>query len=80
MHGIIKEHFIPQSETYSTLPVFEHLSREKFEIILYTNKLTNHPLEQYCCSCVDRIVKLENDIDYLYHILNNQSEEEEVIV
>ncbi|WP_293058476.1 glycosyltransferase [Okeania sp. SIO2B3] len=59
--GIIKEHFQPQSETYSILPVFEHLNREKFELILYTNNQTNHPLEQYCCSCVDRVVKLEND-------------------
>ncbi len=56
--GILSTHFNPQTETYSTLPVFEHLDRNQFEIILYTCQESNHPLHQYCQSRADRGLKL----------------------
>ncbi|WP_052001783.1 glycosyltransferase [Lyngbya aestuarii] len=56
--GILSNHFTPQTETYFTLPVFEHLDRSQFEIILYAFHCNQHPLEQYCQSCADRLVKL----------------------
>jgi predicted O-linked N-acetylglucosamine transferase (SPINDLY family) len=56
--GILSTHLNPQTETYSTLPVFEHLDRNQFEIILYTCQINNHPLEKYCQSRADRWVKL----------------------
>ncbi|MEY3198764.1 MAG: hypothetical protein RJA13_722 [Bacteroidota bacterium] len=59
--GILSMHFIPQTETFATLPVFEYLDRS-FEIILYTSKITNHPLEQYCESRADRLVQLPEDV------------------
>jgi predicted O-linked N-acetylglucosamine transferase (SPINDLY family)/glycosyltransferase involved in cell wall biosynthesis len=59
--GILSMHFVPQTETFATLPVFEYLDRS-FEIILYTSKITNHPLEQYCESRADRLVELPEDV------------------
>jgi len=59
--GILSMHFVPQTETFATLPVFEYLDRS-FEIILYSSKITNHPLEQYCESRADRLVQLPEDV------------------
>lgn len=59
--GIINDHLNPQTETYLTLPAFEYLNREQFEIILYVTQANNHPLEQYCRSRADRLVRLPDD-------------------
>ena len=59
--GILNAHFGTQTETFTTLPVFEHLNRHQFEIILYSNSVDNSPLEQYCKSRADQLVKLPSD-------------------
>ncbi|QNH57127.1 glycosyltransferase [Limnospira indica] len=59
--GILNDHLNPQTETYLTLPAFEYLNREQFEIILYVTQANNHPLEQYCRSRADRLVRLPDD-------------------
>jgi predicted O-linked N-acetylglucosamine transferase (SPINDLY family) len=46
--GIVNRHFGPQTETYCTLPTFEHLDPERFEVILFYHKLVDSPLEKYC--------------------------------
>src|SRR5712692_2399457 len=46
--GILAAHFFPQTETYATLPVYRHLDRTKFEVILFAPHQSNHPLERYC--------------------------------
>jgi predicted O-linked N-acetylglucosamine transferase (SPINDLY family) len=70
--GILSMHFVPQTETFATLPVFEHLDRS-FEIILYTSKITNHPLEQYCESRADRLVQLPEDVQSQVEILRQDN-------
>jgi len=60
--GILAAHFAPQTETYATLPVYRHLDRTKFEIILFTAQQTNHPLEQYCIKHADRFVVLPQNL------------------
>ena len=50
--GILAAHFLPSSETFASLPVYEYLSRD-FEVILYSLQETNHPLELYCKSCAN---------------------------
>lgn len=60
--GILNAHYKPQTETYATLPVFEHLDREKFEIILFGAELGGHELERYCQSRADRLIGLPRDI------------------
>ncbi len=59
--GIINDHFTPQTETFATIPVFEHLNRDQFEIILYALNTNGHPLEQYCQSRADKLVTLPQD-------------------
>ncbi|MDY6807004.1 MAG: glycosyltransferase, partial [Cyanobacteriota bacterium] len=60
--GILKDHYTPQTETYSLLPAFEHLDRSKFEIILYAVKSNGHPLEQYCQNRADKFLRLPDDV------------------
>lgn len=56
--GILAAHFTPQTETYATLPVYRHLDRSKFEVILFSLQQINHPLERYCAQYADRFVAL----------------------
>ena len=56
--GILAAHFSPQTETFATLPVYEHLDRQQFEIFLFTCQVTNSPLERHCTSRADRLVPL----------------------
>ncbi len=60
--GILCDHFTPQTETFATLPVFEYLDREQFEVILYTFKVNEHPLEEYCRSRVAHLTQLPQDL------------------
>jgi predicted O-linked N-acetylglucosamine transferase (SPINDLY family) len=61
--GILKGHFNPQTETFLTIPAFEHLDRSRFEVILYATYLNQCPLEQYCQSLVDKVVHLPQDLE-----------------
>jgi len=60
--GILAENYNPQPEAYNTLPIFEYLDRDKFEIILYALKVNGHPLEQYCQSRAHRLVELPQEL------------------
>jgi predicted O-linked N-acetylglucosamine transferase (SPINDLY family)/GT2 family glycosyltransferase len=59
--GILAAHFTPGSETFAYLPVYEYLSRD-FEVILYSLKATDHPLEQYCRSCANSFKLLSQNL------------------
>jgi hypothetical protein len=59
--GVLSNHFTPQPETFATLPTFEYLDY-RFKVILYTNIQSGHPLETYCESRVDHLVKLPEDL------------------
>ena len=42
-------HFRPQTETYATLPVYQYLDPEKYEVILISQShIGDHPLETLC--------------------------------
>lgn len=60
--GILAAHFQPQTETFATLPVYKHLNRDLFEIILYTLQAGNHRLERYCGGHADAMVLLPQDL------------------
>jgi predicted O-linked N-acetylglucosamine transferase (SPINDLY family) len=61
--GILCPQFKSTSETFATLPVFEYLDRDRFEIILYTLKVNGSALERYCSSRADRLVDISTRID-----------------
>jgi predicted O-linked N-acetylglucosamine transferase (SPINDLY family) len=60
--GILAAHFAPQTETYATLPIYRHIDRAKFEVILFSLKQSNHPLERYCIQHADRFVLLPGQL------------------
>ncbi|MEG4318187.1 MULTISPECIES: sulfotransferase [unclassified Microcoleus] len=60
--GILKVNFAPISETFTTIPAFEHLDRDRFEIILYVLGAIDRPLDVYCQSRADKLVKLPNEL------------------
>jgi predicted O-linked N-acetylglucosamine transferase (SPINDLY family) len=60
--GILAAHFGPQTETYHSLPYYEHIDREKFEVILLTPQVSEHPMHKYCASRADRVVGLQGGI------------------
>ncbi len=61
--GILSAHYNPQTETYATLPVYEFLDRNRFEIILYGSSLGGHPLENYCRARAEKLVLLPANIN-----------------
>lgn len=46
--GFVNRHFGAQTETYTTLPTFEHLDRDRFEVTLYALHANPGPLEDHC--------------------------------
>lgn len=46
--GMVNRHFGPQTETYTTLPTFEHLDPERFEVILFAHRAGETRLEEHC--------------------------------
>ncbi len=67
--GILKSNFAPISETFTTIPAFEHLDREKFEIILYVLNGSDRPLDIYCQSRADKLVKLPQELSSQVEII-----------
>jgi FkbM family methyltransferase len=59
--GILANSFLPNAETFATLPFYEYISRE-FEVILYPIHQTGHPLEQYCQTCANAFKPLPQDL------------------
>jgi predicted O-linked N-acetylglucosamine transferase (SPINDLY family) len=56
--GVLKFNFAAVAETFTTIPVFEYLDREKFEVIIYVFQITGEGLEKYCQSRANKWVKL----------------------
>lgn len=50
--GFINRHFGPQTETYTTLPMFEQLDPERFETILFVHHRMGAEVEKYAESRV----------------------------
>lgn len=48
--GFINRHFGSQTETYTTLPTFEQLDPERFEVLLFATAATGSDLENYARS------------------------------
>lgn len=59
--GALAAYFLPGSETFAYLPVYEYISRD-FEVILYSLNQTGYQLEQYCQSCANSFKLLPQDL------------------
>lgn len=60
--GVLKDHWMPGTETYSTLPIIEHFDRDRFEVIAYALAYRGTTTEQLCRSKADQFVVLEQDL------------------
>jgi predicted O-linked N-acetylglucosamine transferase (SPINDLY family)/predicted O-methyltransferase YrrM len=60
--GILASHYTPQTETFTTLPFYQHLNRDIFEIVLYTLNDSSHRLHRYCAGHGDAMVVLPQDL------------------
>ncbi|MCS6243459.1 MAG: hypothetical protein H2172_06320 [Opitutus sp.] len=60
--GFVNRHFGPQTETYTTIPCFEQLDPERFEVILFALVDGWAPLENFCRSKVTRCELMPNDL------------------
>jgi len=61
--GILRINYLPQTETYYVLPMFEHIDQSIFEVTLIGMQLGNHPLEQYCRSHADHYLQIQGSLD-----------------
>ncbi|MEH2059452.1 MAG: glycosyltransferase [Nostoc sp.] len=66
--GVLAAHFLPGSETFAYLPIYEYISRD-FEVILYSLNQTGHQLEQYCQSCANSFRLLPQDLTEQVNII-----------
>jgi predicted O-linked N-acetylglucosamine transferase (SPINDLY family)/glycosyltransferase involved in cell wall biosynthesis len=69
--GILASHYSPQTETFTTLPFYQHLNRDIFEIVLYTLNDSNHRLHRYCAGHADAMVVLPNDLSSQSQIIRS---------
>lgn len=60
--GVVNRHFGPQTETYTTLPSFESLDPERFEVLLFACRSDGSPLERYCRSKAASFEVLPSDL------------------
>ena len=60
--GFLNATWGPKTETFATLPLFEFLNRDRFEIILLSPSTTNTEVDAYCRSIVDRVVPLQGNL------------------
>jgi protein O-GlcNAc transferase len=60
--GFVNRHFGPQTETYTTLPTFEQMDPERFEVVLFTHRQTGTALEEYCRSRAKEFYVLEGEV------------------
>lgn len=71
--GILKSQFLEHPETLTTIPLFEHLDRNKFEIILYVIQAKDSVLEQYCYSKADRVIQLIGELSEQVQTIRNDN-------
>ncbi|MCM8738661.1 hypothetical protein M5E06_31620 [Azospirillum sp. A1-3] len=54
--GVLAARFQPQTETFTTIPFFKDLDRNRFEIFLIALNRTGSDIEQYCQGASDHFV------------------------
>ncbi|HIK33398.1 MAG TPA: glycosyltransferase [Oscillatoriales cyanobacterium M59_W2019_021] len=68
--GILCQNFYPSAETFTVLPVFEHLDRDRFEVYLYALDVGNTSSEQLVRDRSDKFVHLsDKNLDSLVQTL-----------
>ena len=63
--GVLCNLMAAETGAYATLPLFEHLDRSRFEVILYYARSTGTAAEEYCRRRVDRAVQVPENLTEL---------------
>ncbi len=61
--GFVSRHFGPQTETFTTLPTFEQLDPERFEVTLFCHETGGSAVEAHCCQQAPGFVVLPGDLE-----------------
>ncbi|ETR69784.1 MAG: hypothetical protein OMM_03699 [Candidatus Magnetoglobus multicellularis str. Araruama] len=69
--GIIRENFTISSELFASLPIFEYLNPDQFEIYLFSYETHTCPTEKHCRNCADHFILLPLQIGIQVEILRN---------
>jgi predicted O-linked N-acetylglucosamine transferase (SPINDLY family) len=67
--GFINRHFGSQTETYTTLPTFEALDPERFEVVLFSCRATDSALETYCRAHAQELQVLPTELSAQLEVL-----------
>lgn len=51
--GVLMADLAPRTETFATLPLYRHLDRSQFEVLLFTMRRTGDATEQFCARHAD---------------------------
>jgi predicted O-linked N-acetylglucosamine transferase (SPINDLY family)/glycosyltransferase involved in cell wall biosynthesis len=70
--GILAAHFEPLTETFTTLPFYKHLSRDVFEINLFSLQSGHHRLTRYCSGHADELFVLPKDLSEQVNFIRAQ--------
>jgi predicted O-linked N-acetylglucosamine transferase (SPINDLY family) len=70
--GFLNRHFGPQTETYTTLPSFELLDPERFEVRLFALRQSSTPLETYVSGKAGGITFLPENFDDQLRMLRDE--------
>jgi predicted O-linked N-acetylglucosamine transferase (SPINDLY family) len=71
--GIYANSISPYTETYATLPFFEHLNHREFQIFLYVRQSDGNPLELYAKNMVDRFMVLPENTKTCSNIIRSDN-------
>ena len=67
--GFVSRHFSPQTETYCTLPTFEQLDPERFEVLLFVHHGSGTPVENFARGRVSTFQILPADFEAQLEVL-----------
>jgi predicted O-linked N-acetylglucosamine transferase (SPINDLY family) len=60
--GFLNASWGPKTETFATLPLFEFLDRDRFEVVLLSPFFGDAEIDVYCRGRADRVVLLEGSV------------------
>jgi predicted O-linked N-acetylglucosamine transferase (SPINDLY family) len=60
--GVLAMSFCPATETFATLPIYRHLDRQQFDVILLSMKGIGHRLEAFCARHADAFAILPTEL------------------
>lgn len=67
--GFVNRHFGSQTETYTTLPSFEHLDPARFEVMLFAHHSRDTALEKYVQGCAAAFTLLPENFEEQLRVL-----------